>query len=64
MTFCPRCFKNDCQGHPPVEIRWVGLLLILLIACTHKPDLGRERMIRACMDQLFQREDCERMIAR
>jgi len=39
------------------------LLIISIQACT-TPNLGHERMIRACMEQLFQREDCERMIAR
>lgn len=39
------------------------LLITATQACT-TPNLGRERMIRACMEQLFQREDCERMIAK
>lgn len=41
------------------------LFMISTQACTTpQPNMGRERMIRACMEQLFQREDCERMIAR
>ncbi len=40
------------------------VLIIVTSSCAQKPmNLGRERMVRACMDQLFQREDCERMIA-
>lgn len=40
-------------------------MFLLFTACsTPQPDMARERMIRACMEQLFQREDCERMIAK